>query len=185
MKFYNEKTTANSRSLYRPAISALLRYSTVLALALAFLILTNSLDAHAQTSSAYRPQQVQTMQSVQRAVVLQARNVTIDAPVSAQFVGGATGASLGYLIAQHVGAGNGQIAARIIGSTAGGVVGANVGARIAKTPAQELILRTERGAIVAVTQALDGYVRFEPNQPVMIVGQGRVIPDLSTPREER
>lgn len=152
--------------------------SRILGLICSLLMLALSTSAHAQAGNSYN--QAQVIGSVQEAVVLQARTVSVesqnyDERMVGTGIGGVVGGLVGYAISRK--GGNGSYMGSLVGTAAGGLVGNMVGKSMAKGEARELLLRTSNGQVLAVVQPLPAEEVF-PGQRVAVLqqnGQTRVI----------
>ena len=67
-------------------------------------------------------------------------------------VGTVTGAALGGLIGNQIGHGGGRAAATIIGAVGGGIAGNAIERKIEEQVGQEIVIRLDNGASVAIVQ---------------------------------
>ena len=129
---------------------------------------------HAQTSTGYSQYQVQS--SVARATVIGVREVALktnNQNSNMSYAGQALGGLLGAIVTK----GSDNYAM----SSAGTIVGSILGQKIAtdwgsEAKAQEIIIKTDSGAVTAITQSSADGVIFFVGQRVIIIGQGRVAP---------
>jgi outer membrane lipoprotein SlyB len=146
---------------------------TMVAVFFAAILGTFAGSALAQDSSTWN--QYQQRNVVETAVVIQVRDVKISterpgavASVAAPALGGIFGAALGRNAGWQVQA-----------ATAG--IGAAVGTQVAKAMAQEagqeIVLKLASGSVIAVSQSVADGVRFVAGQKVVIIGNGRIVPD--------
>jgi outer membrane lipoprotein SlyB len=67
-------------------------------------------------------------------------------------VGTVTGAALGGLLGNQIGHGGGRAAATVIGAVGGGIAGNAVERKIEEQDGQEIVIRLDNGATVAIVQ---------------------------------
>jgi outer membrane lipoprotein SlyB len=164
--FLSDPNTHESHCIGRPKAAALLLFNAnCLAIQRSFLMknlfisailfLATSI-AFCQTSTGYNT--AQQSATVAKATVVGVRDVTYAAPNS--------------------GFGGGTMVGGAIGAALGTTVGGFIGNAMANRPvaAQEIILAKAGGEIIAITQSLEDGVRFAVGQPVLLIGQGRVVP---------
>lgn len=119
--------------------------------------------AFAQSGSVYSLRGAQTASPVARAVVLQSREVAVEAPNPVRYSGAATGAALGGALGAALGhsSARSQVALGLIGATLGGLSGQLVAENYGGTRAVEYIVQTEQdgqrpGRVIAITQPEPG-----------------------------
>jgi len=129
---------------------------------------------HAQTSTGYYSQ-YQVQSSVARATVIGVREVALktnNQNSNMSYAGQALGGLLGAIVTKG---------SDYAMSSAGTIVGSILGQKIAtdwgsEAKAQEIIIKTDSGAVTAITQSSADGVIFFVGQRVIIIGQGRVAP---------
>lgn len=111
----------------------------------------------------------QRLSTVQDAVVLNVRAVTVDGTQSG--IGGGAGAVIGGVAGSSVGGSREAIAVGVLGAVAGAVVG-NAAERLStRESAVEILLRLPSGERRAIIQA-QGKERFEVGEQVMLINSG-------------
>lgn len=111
----------------------------------------------------------QRLSTVQDAVVLNVRAVTVDGTQSG--IGGGAGAVIGGVAGSSVGGSREAIAVGVLGAVAGAVVG-NAAERLStREDAVEILLRLPSGERRAIIQA-QGKERFEVGEQVMLINSG-------------
>lgn len=115
---------------------------------------------------------------VEYAQVLQVRWVKIAPPQNQQYAGASIGAALGAAAGSKVGNNRGSYIASMIGGVVGGIVGNAVGGAVGGTVAQEVVVRTNDGRVLSVTQSQS---RLAVGQQVVLIttnGRVRVTPHV-------
>lgn len=109
------------------------------ALVLMFVMLSPA-PAHAQSGNVYAPQQSQAAGSVWEAEVLQVSIREVEPSTQARIAGGAVGGALGLALAARSDTKN-RFAANTVGAVLGGLLGERATSTLARSHAQEIILR--------------------------------------------
>jgi len=112
-------------------------------------------------------QSAYTMYTVQEAVVLDVRPVTLQGSGNGEAVGTIVGALLGYSIAGD------RTSKRTIGILAGGTAGNRIGASTDTQSGISLTLRLEHGETVNIVQPAQRHLIFYPNQRVQLIGNNQ------------
>ena len=107
---------------------------------LVILMATGAGDAHAQAGNIYAPQQAQQRGDVWEAQVLQVSIKEVEPSTQARIAGGAVGGALGVALAARSDTKN-RFAANTVGAVLGGLLGERATSTLAKSHAQEIILR--------------------------------------------
>lgn len=138
--------------------------------ALALLAVAAFLGACSTTSpDVIKRQDAQRMATVQDAVVLSVRPVTVEGTQSG--VGAATGAVVGGVAGSGVGGRRDGIVAGVLGAVVGGVIGNAVERSATREEAVEILVQLKNGERRAIVQAKGGEV-LNPGDPVIIVTNG-------------
>lgn len=93
--------------------------------------------------------------SAAEGVVVNVRQVRIEASGTATNTGRALGATLGAVAGQTAGNGNGRIVTGLLGGLIGGIAGDQVASKVADATGQEMVVRLADGRMVVITQAGD------------------------------
>lgn len=116
--------------------------------------------------------------TVLNGTIIGVRPVKVEASGTKQFASVGAGSAIGGLLASRVGNGNGKIAASVVGTFLGGIVGQQIANAALGTDALELIVQTTDNRALVVIQAPDG-LNFGVGMPCFIVstnGNTRVVP---------
>jgi outer membrane lipoprotein SlyB len=111
----------------------------------------------------------QRLSTVQDAVVLSVRNVTVEGNQTG--TGAATGAVVGGIAGSTRSSGKEQAAIGVIGAVAGAVVGNAIERGATREDAVEILLQLRNGERRAIVQAKAGET-FNPGDPVVLVTTG-------------
>lgn len=98
----------------------------------------------------YAQSEARTMQTVDYGTVQSARAVKIKGDNAV--VGTVAGAAIGGLLGNQVGHGGGRAAATIIGAVGGGIAGNAIERKIVEQDGEEIVIRLDNGATVAIVQ---------------------------------
>jgi outer membrane lipoprotein SlyB len=125
----------------------------------------------------YATRAVQQANKVEQGVVVGVRQVQITAEGSTGTAAGATAG--GVLGAQTPGSGIVSALGGVGGALVGGLVGRAAESAVVDTPAQEYVVRTEKGELLSVTQK--DTVPLVVGQRVLVItgNQARVVPDYT------
>lgn len=130
--------------------------------ALIFLLLAGCAS---QGSHDYVQSEARAVQTVEFGTVQSVRAVTIKGDNAV--VGTVTGAALGGLLGNQIGHGGGRAAATVIGAVGGGIAGNAIERKIDEQDGQEIVIRLDSGATVAIVQP--GPHTFAPGDRVRVL----------------
>ena len=132
--------------------------------------------AHAEddTASATTHDTVRTVNRVLKGTIIQVSEVKIEAKKSTEGTGVVAGAAAGSLIGSGGGyPGRGSLLGSLVGAVIGGVAGGIAGAAIGSQEGQDLIIQTDDGNIINITQANDEKVgKFAEGDNVLVIYKG-------------
>ena len=101
-------------------------------------------------SQDYARSEARAVQAVDYGVVQSVRGVKIKGDNA--MVGTVAGAALGGLLGNQVGHGGGRAAATVIGAVGGGIAGNAIERKIEEQDGEEIVIRLDSGATVAIVQ---------------------------------
>lgn len=152
--------------------------------AIALVILSVTTPAAAQSGSIYRQQGAQVVQNVSQGIVLQTRQVLVEASSKKANVGSVVGATVGGVLLTRVArnSGNRDVAALgLIGTVLGGLAGNSFATERGGQPAVEVLVQVQHGKqhkVIAIVQPYPGPDVYMGQQVLVLSdrGQTRIIP---------
>jgi outer membrane lipoprotein SlyB len=98
----------------------------------------------------YMQSEARAVQTVDYGTVQSVRDVKIKGDNAV--VGTVTGAAIGGLLGNQIGHGGGRAAATVIGAVGGGIAGNAIERKIEEQDGEEIVIRLDNGATVAIVQ---------------------------------
>jgi len=117
--------------------------------------------------------QQQTAQSVQHGVVIQVREVKIDAQPGAGIQGAIAGAPVGFLVSQLFR--KSSVGTQVGVGTAVSLVGTAIGNVASSARGLQAIVRMDNGSVISVAQPMEQGNPIRPGDKVLLVGNGRLV----------